>query len=100
MICPTCNGEKVVHGFACPGFKPYALPCRDCGGTGKRDDELLALRKLCDEIRAERARLDLSLREAAKRLDMLPSALSDVEMGRCGGQEAVLMFLLRMPKDG
>lgn len=81
MTCPDCIGDKVEFGLACPNMRLVRLPCSTCKGTGEVDAAFLARRALGAQIRSARTTRDLSLREAAKRLDVSTVALSDAERG-------------------
>lgn len=81
-VCPTCNGEKVLHGYGCPGFKPITMECYDCKGTGEVDDVQKVWREHGETLRKFRQARDLSLREAAAWAEVKPSHWSDAEHGR------------------
>ena len=49
--CPTCGGEKVVRGYACPGFKLVTLTCWDCKGVGVLDDVRLVWKRDGETLR-------------------------------------------------
>ena len=68
-------------------------PCRRCGGSGTEPDD----RAIGAEMREKRRAAGLSLRDAAKRMGLSASYLSDLERGnrhwradlvqRAGGDE-------------
>lgn len=51
--------------------------CRRCGGSGKEPD----LQEIGGRIRDARVNAGLTLRELARRLDMSPVYISDIENG-------------------
>lgn len=82
MICSACNGQKIIVGYGCPGFKRIELPCFTCNGSGdisKAQEEAIRKGKL---MREARLKADRSLREQAAILGMTPSQYSDIEQGR------------------
>lgn len=86
MICPRCHGEKVMHGFGCPGFRPMTFPCPDCGGAGEIPDERAGWIEAGQRMQKARVDRGVSLREEAKRLGVSAVLLSDVEHGRLDPQ--------------
>ena len=82
MICPSCKGEKVLTGYACPGFKPYTRACDRCAGTGEVSDLAMDWIRRGEEMRRERIARDMSIREEARRRGIGAAELSDMEMGR------------------
>lgn len=82
-ICPECKGTKVMHGMGCPGWKPITFPCITCKATGSVPQAMLdAWIPAGNAMREDRRARGLSLREEAKRRNMDPSRLSDMEFGK------------------
>jgi hypothetical protein len=84
MKCPDCLKGQIA-GIAC-GPKihcsPMVLKCFRCGGSGNIPDEMGGWIKIGKQMRENRLKRDISLREEAKRLGILPSVLSQMENGR------------------
>ena len=80
VICPDCNNGK-IFGMGCPGFKPMALTCPRCKGTGIIDEVMLKWIKAGSILRYNRLNRDIGLREEAKILKIRPSLLSEYERG-------------------
>lgn len=53
-------------------------PCPQCHGTGRRP----VLESLAEHLRSERTKAEIGLRELSDILDVSPTHLSDVELGR------------------
>lgn len=79
--CPHCKGAKVLHGFACPGFRPVELQCFRCLGNGQVPDSDLEAYEKGQQMRDDRLKRDMSLREEAARLHISPVELSHMEQG-------------------
>ena len=82
MECPRCKGEKVIHGFGCPGFKPIAIPCPQCDGSGSVISEMAQWIEHGKKLRDERVKRRITLREMAKFKGLSAVELSDIELGR------------------
>lgn len=86
MICPMCQGEKIVSGLVkFADGRPCAMQefsCFRCGGAGEIPDEQAEWIRLGDRLRRTRIARGESLREAAKRLGVSAASLSDLEHGR------------------
>ena len=67
IICPDCKGNKVIHGFGCPGFKPMTLPCLRCKAEGTIPEEMLKWIEYGEKIRKAMKILERTTREEAKR---------------------------------
>ena len=80
IICPDCKDGK-IFGFGCPGFRPMALTCPRCKGTGIIDEVMLKWIKAGDILRNNRRNRNLTCREEAKRLKIRFSLLSEYERG-------------------
>lgn len=52
--------------------------CSHCGGTGQEPDD----KAIGEEVRRTRLKTGMSLREMAGRLEITPSYLCDLELGR------------------
>jgi hypothetical protein len=89
--CPDCGGRKVTLGFV-DAFSPSGDcvgtlirgDCCLCNGEGvisvDRNAQIIA----GEELRADRLRRNVSIREEAARLGISPSELSRRERGRFG----------------
>ena len=82
MICPVCEGRKVMGGWACPGFRYVVVPCHICNGTGEVDDEYPERRARGKAMRAARIARREGMLAAAKRLGVDIGTYSDMEWGR------------------
>ena len=60
------------------------MPCADCDGTGQWSAERLELYERGQRYREQRVLRGESLREAAKRLGVSPTQLSNFELGKAG----------------
>ena len=91
MKCPTCNGKGEMVGLF-PVWaedvppekrKPYSiLPCYRCKGEGIVPDEMLDWMREGQTLKDRRIAKRLTLRKAAKFLDMDGCTLSEMETGR------------------
>lgn len=81
-MCPECNGDKVLRGIACPGFKMIEIKCPLCKGIGELSAEQWDWHQQGKKLRDLRLSNDVSLREEAKRRGITASTLSDMEHGR------------------
>ena len=66
--------------------------CHRCGGSGLEPD----WRGLGAQVRSERVRRNIGLRQAAKRIGVSPSHVSDLERGNRSWQGAAARKLLRL----
>lgn len=82
MSCPKCNGEKVLHGLGCPGGRIVQINCFQCKGTGDLTAEQWEWYQEGQKLADWRRSRDLSCREEAKRRNMRPIELTDMEQGR------------------
>jgi len=84
MICPVCKGKKKSSGIGCgsQGCRPMEMDCFQCKGTGEITQEMIKWIAMGKKIREQRLNRNISSREEAKRLNILPSAYSDIEIGR------------------
>ena len=90
MQCPSCEGNKkiIVHpayGVSVPKKKRkflVKLPCHFCGAKGEVSNETTQWMKEGGIIKDRRIAKKLTLHKAAKLLKMLPSHLSDMEIGK------------------
>lgn len=85
--CPYCGGSGGSVGIGCGpgGCRIVSLKCAMCEGGQVPADKyprMAASIVRGEELRADRIRRDLSLREEARRLGIKPSDLSHVEHGR------------------
>lgn len=90
MICPHCDGAKVVNCFwdgtdpktgrRTGGYGP--LTCFLCNGTGEVDQPYQARIVLGEIVRKDRIARGLSLRQEAARRGITAKELSDLEHGR------------------
>jgi len=88
VVCSDCNGRRGGVGFVCRygkdggrGSVEY-IPCYTCNDAGTITEEHAARITVGKKLRAERIARDESVMEAAKRMGVRPSELSDVEHGR------------------
>ena len=98
--CPECSGRGVVLGYGCPGFKPMELPCRFCDATGAGIDERRRWRASGEVLRAMRLGRDLSLREAARVIEIGAVDLSDAEHGRVNPEPYMWQLAERQQPKG
>ena|SRR3990167_153396 len=98
MECPDCKGKKESFGIGCgdqgcrlkifgigcgdQGCRLIEMKCFRCKGIGKISQEMMKWIETGKKIRETRLKKDISLREEAKRLNMLPTFYSDIESGR------------------
>ena len=103
MTCPICKGKKESFGIGCgsQGCKPMRMRCFQCKGTGEITKEMMKWIETGKEIREARLKRDISSREEAKRLNMLPSAYSDIESGRVENSKwhPVMLRLFPIKRD-
>ena len=97
MTCPDCNGATKIQGIGCPGFELIETDCSTCKGNGTVTEGYWSQRNKWksegEKTRAFREKRDLSLREAAKLLLILPSYLSDIERGRAEAKGPIRKLL-------
>lgn len=102
MKCARCKGT----GDGGPAFVHYAdgvcrheekTRCSDCRGTGEVSDEYPRRLQAGEQFRTRRQWLDLSLREAARRVGATPAEVSAVEHGR-GDMPAHWMQAIEPPR--
>ena len=81
VTCPDCKGEGVNRGYACPGFRMVEIPCLRCKGKKTIPEEMLQWIKNGEAMTEKRREAGIPLRKEAKRLGILASDLTDLEMG-------------------
>ena len=81
MICPDCEGQGQIQGFACPGFRPIVSPCGLCQGAGDVSAEVLASKEDGETWRTYRVGIYLNQRQMAELQGITPQELSKMEAG-------------------
>lgn len=81
ITCPSCNGNKIIGGFGCPGFRPINIECDICLGKGTISEKQMLKIKQGRKIREERLSRGMTLRAEAKRLNVDAYELSQIEQG-------------------
>jgi hypothetical protein len=87
MICPDCKGNKFTvasHVAYADGSHDYMVPvqCSRCAATGSVPDEMDEWIRVGAEMRADRLRRNVNLRDEAIRRGMEVVALSQMEFGK------------------
>lgn len=82
--CSNCNGNKQSFVIACGSFgcKPMTMKCFRCEGSGLINSEMLEWIEKGKKLKQQRLDMNLSLREAAQRMDLMASHLSKLEQGK------------------
>ena len=81
VICPDCKGDGVLIAYACPGFRKVEMTCLRCQGNKTIPEEMLQWIKNGEAMTKKRRAAGIPLRKEAKRLGILASQLTDLEMG-------------------
>ncbi len=79
IICPACEGEKVIRALA--HMRPIEIPCRHCKETGKVPKAMLKWIERGEEIKAERLARRVTLRDEARNTGVDVMVISDRERG-------------------
>ena len=84
ITCPACDGNKKSVGIGCGpgGCKPMTFKCFTCNGIGEIWEERLKWIETGKKIRERRLERNITQREEARQLGVLPSDYSDIEQGR------------------
>lgn len=91
LICPQCEGRRQTMAFvdyAPPNQArsgPKLIPCSMCRGAGEITEEHAARIEAGKARKADRRARGLTLSQEARRLDISPKALCDIEQGRAEG---------------
>lgn len=77
MTCPTCNGQKIIHGI----FPPVSITCQTCQGSSVVDDDYPNRLVAGQQLRRTRLASGLSLREYCFQAKEDPVLRSRLERG-------------------
>jgi hypothetical protein len=77
--CPSCNGQGIHFGFACPGFFPREYKCEVCSGGGSLSKKQYRDYLIGHKARELRISQKISLKEKAKSMGITPFQLSHME---------------------
>ena len=81
MECPNCKGRGEMYGYGCPGFKPIAIKCDICKGSGQLPDTVEYDPERGNGQKRRRIEENITLRELARRMGIPTSQLSQQERG-------------------
>ena len=99
ITCPECKGKKQVVIFFCTYPGMGVVPCHVCDGKGTIENEQLKMKEFGEQVKADRIKRKVLLRDEAKRLNIDVTKLSKLERGLLKLHEVRALLLEPLSKE-